>query len=105
MIIFFKLLIGHALADYPLQGDFIGKFKSPLVASPIQGRSIWWHLLTAHALIHAGAVWFVTGSVHLAFAEFVLHWVIDHAKGLNLIGFHTDQALHVACKVLYAISL
>ncbi len=102
MEILFKLIIGHALCDYPLQGDFIGKFKNPWVASPISGVTIWWHLLTAHALIHAGSVWVVTGKVELAIIEFVFHWLIDLSKSAGWTDFHADQALHVACKIAWA---
>ena len=36
--------------------------------------------LSAHCLIHAGGVWFVTGSVALAALEFVIHCFVDFAK-------------------------
>lgn len=97
----FKFLIGHALCDYPLQGDFIGKFKNRNLPSPIPSATIWWHLLTAHALIHAGMVWFVTGSIALGAVEFVLHWAIDFAKCENWTTFNQDQLLHVLCKLAY----
>jgi len=56
-----------------------------------------------HDLIQAGAVWIVTGHTGLAALEFVLHWMIDFAKCENWTGIHTDQALHVACKVAYVL--
>ena len=31
-----------------------------------------------------------------------LHWMIDHAKCDGHFGLTTDQALHVACKILWA---
>ncbi len=101
LLLFFKLLIGHAVCDYPLQGDFIGKFKSHKVESPIPGVKIWFHLLTAHALIHAGAVWLITGMAWLGLAEFVLHWWIDWAKSEGLSDFHSDQIAHVSCKCFW----
>lgn len=105
ILLIFKLLMGHALADYPLQGDFIGKFKCRHIPSPIPGVTIWFHLLTAHALIHAGAVLLVTGSPVAAAIEFVLHWFIDFAKCENWTNFHVDQLLHVFCKIGYAAFL
>jgi hypothetical protein len=105
MILFFQLIIGHALCDYPLQGDFIGKFKSHKIASPVPGVNIWWHLLTAHSLIHAGAVWIVTGSAMFAVLELLAHWSIDFMKSHGITNFHQDQLLHVACKVGYAAAL
>ena len=108
MELLFKLLIGHALADYPLQGDATAKGKNrhnpPHGIPPGQKLvAVWWHYMTAHALIHAGAVWIVTGSMWFALAEFVLHWCIDFAKCENWTNPHADQALHVACKVAYVL--
>jgi hypothetical protein len=94
----FWLLVLHALCDYPLQGDYLSRAKR-------RGASDtpWWIALTWHALIHAGAVALVTGQLSLGLAEFVLHLAIDYAKCNNRFGFTTDQALHVACKGLWAI--
>ena len=103
---FFWLLVGHAVADYPLQGDFLTKAKNR--ATPIPGVP-WIHGLLPHAMMHAGAVALVTGSVWLGVAEFVVHCLIDDAKCTGRFGapgarsFHVDQALHVACKVAWAI--
>lgn len=95
----FWMLVLHALCDYPLQGDFLAKAKN--VSAPIPGVP-WWQALTAHALIHAGAVMLVTGFLWLAIAEFVMHWLIDHTKCRGRIGFNEDQALHVMCKVVWS---
>lgn len=103
--LFAKLLIGHALCDYPLQGDFIGKYKSPWSLSPVHGTMIWPYLLTSHALIQAGAVLAITGNHWLALVEFFLHWWIDFGKCAGLFGFHADQWMHIACKLGYAIAL
>ena len=108
MILLLKLLIGHALADYPLQGDAIAKGKnrhSPPYGIPPGQKpcAVWWHYLTAHALIHAGAVWIITGNVGFAVAELALHWAIDFAKCENWTNPHQDQALHVACKMAYVL--
>lgn len=92
------LLAGHALADYPLQGDFLAKAKNrtaPVADVP------WWQALSAHAAIHAGFVLAITGSPLFAAIEFVAHFVTDDAKCKGRIGFNTDQAIHIACKVAY----
>jgi Protein of unknown function (DUF3307) len=104
----FALLIGHALADYPLQGEAIAKGKNrhnpPFGIPPGQKPvAVWWHYLTAHALIHAGFVWAITGIVWLGVAEFVLHWIIDFAKCENWTNPNGDQALHVICKIIYSV--
>jgi hypothetical protein len=45
----FWLLVGHSLADYPLQGEYLSDAKR-------QGKTPlpWWIALTWHSLIHAG---------------------------------------------------
>ena len=95
---FALLLFAHALADYPLQGDFLAKGKNR--TSPIPGIP-WQHPMAAHCVIHGGLVGLVTGTVWLGIAETVAHWLIDDAKCRGRFGYHTDQALHVACKVLW----
>lgn len=120
------LLLGHALADYPLQGDFLARAKNHAV--PIPGVP-WVHGLLWHSVIHGGAVGLVTGSLLLGSLETAAHMLIDYgkcggwyARPHRLIvqwfaptdctrkhfeeeaarrAFHTDQALHVACKVLW----
>jgi len=90
------LLVGHALADYPLQGDFLAKGKDR--TAPIPGIP-WQHPLTAHAAIHGGFVGVITGGLWLGLTEAVIHWIIDDAKCRGRFGYHTDQALHVICKI------
>lgn len=94
------LIAGHALADYPLQGDFLSKAKNRY--APIPGVPFW-QALGAHAAIHGAIVAFITGLWFLFFVEFVLHWVIDDAKCQGKISFNTDQALHLACKAAWLI--
>lgn len=108
-VVFFAMVIGHALADYPLQGRFLSMAKnrhadvSCLFGGEKPPRGIWIHALTAHSLIHAGMVWLLTGSVALGLVELVLHWLIDFAKCEKLMNFTVDQLLHVACKAGYAL--
>lgn len=96
------LLVGHAIADYPLQGDFLAKAKNR--ANPIPGVP-WYHGLIPHAAIHGGFVGVITGSLTLGVAEFVVHCLIDDAKCMGRISYNTDQALHVACKVLWVAAI
>lgn len=90
----------HALADFPLQGDYIAKQKARRQAESPQ---VWIVALTAHCLIHAGGVWLVSGSLAFFAAEFVLHFLIDFGKGEQKFGFLTDQMLHLACKAAYVV--
>lgn len=94
----FALIGAHALCDYPLQGDFLAKAKNR--QSPIAGVP-WYHGLGAHALIHGAAVAAVTRSPALGIAETVVHAVTDDLKCAGRIGYNTDQAIHVACKLLW----
>lgn len=99
MILFALMIFWHALADYPLQGDFLAKAKNR--AAPLPGVP-WYHALGAHAVIHAGGVYLITGSHWLGLAELAAHALIDDSKCMGRIGFNMDQALHVLCKALWA---
>jgi hypothetical protein len=96
----FAMLIGHALADYPLQADFLAQGKNRHTAV---GREWWPWLLGSHCLIHGGFVWAITGSAWLGLAEFLAHGLTDFNKCEKNIGFHTDQTIHVLCKVAWAL--
>lgn len=95
-----QLFAGHFLCDYPLQGDFLARGKNH--KNPIPGVP-WWQCLTAHAFIQGGMVYLVTGSYLCAYLEVLLHWVIDYGKSDGCYGYNVDQALHIACKVLWAV--
>jgi len=110
IVLLFALMIGHALADFPLQGDFlaIGKERHgdlEKLTGTTWPRGMWAYCLTMHSLIHAGAVWIITGNVVLGAIEFALHWLIDFAKSSNVTNFYVDQCLHAACKIGYVVAL
>lgn len=94
------LCAGHALCDYPLQGDFLAKGKNH--KAPFPGIPAW-QLLLAHCLIHSGMVLLVTRNLWLAFAELVIHLGTDYAKCDGRITFNQDQAIHYSCKLAWAI--
>lgn len=96
----FWLLFGHAIADYPLQGDFLARAKNRYL--PIPGVP-WYQAMLAHTIIHAGVVVMITGQPALGAAEFAAHFVIDDLKCSGKIGFNWDQALHVVCKVVWVL--
>jgi hypothetical protein len=100
--IFFWLIVGHSLCDYPLQGDFLARGKNHRL--PIPGIPSWM-CLAAHSAIHAGAVALATGSIILGLVEFGLHALIDFGKCSEWYGFDSDQCLHVCCKCLYIAAL
>ena len=100
--LFFAFLCVHALADFPLQGDYLARQKTRGTAT---SRSEWIVALTAHCLIHAGSVWLISGSLVLGITELILHGLIDLGKGEGKFGLVTDQLLHVGCKAAYVVLL
>ncbi|MCF6312444.1 MAG: DUF3307 domain-containing protein [Verrucomicrobiales bacterium] len=107
-VIFFALMIGHSLADFPLQGEFLSITKNRRFQPPAGGKypvspRLWIYTLTVHCLIQAGAVWAVTTSPLLAFIEFIVHWLIDFVKCEGGTGFEFDQWLHIGTKIVYVI--
>ena len=104
--VLFALIIAHVLFDYPLQGDFLAKFKNRHYKGEGETTPLLWvHCLTAHSLMHAGAVWAITGSFMIGIAELVLHWIIDYIKCEVISNIHTDQLLHILCRVGYVIAI
>lgn len=100
--LFFAFAIAHALADFPLQGDYLARMKRRDQAST---PSEWIIALSAHSLVQAGGVWLVSGSALLGATELGLHWLIDLGKGEGKFGYATDQFLHLACKLAYVVVL
>lgn len=105
----FWLLVGHAVADFGLQSDWIAQHKNPSFRTKVERSSrpelIWIEVSAAHSMMHAGAVALATGSMVLGLLEFVAHWIIDFCKCENYFGFHTDQLLHLGCKLAWLMLL
>lgn len=97
---FLFMVACHFLADYPLQGDFLAKGKNR--TNPIPGIAFW-HPLTAHAAIHGGFVGIITGNAVLGCLEAIIHWITDDAKCRGWISYNTDQAIHILCKLAWAL--
>lgn len=100
LMLIFAMAIWHAIADYPMQGDFMARAKNRL--TPVAGIP-WRTVLLMHGLIHAAGVWLVTGYVSLAIAEVIIHCIVDDLKCRKKISFNTDQFIHLLCKVAYAV--
>ena len=109
--LFFKLVIGHFIADIPLQSDSLAKQKNPHAKPPaaydpaVHGPlyTCWPYYMAAHASIHAATVYLITGSVNLAMIEFGTHYFIDTLKSYFRLPIHLDQLLHIACKLIYVL--
>jgi hypothetical protein len=98
LTLFSLLVVAHFVCDYPLQGDFLSKAKNH--RAPFPGVP-WGQALAAHAVIHGGAVGILTGHWWLGVAEVIAHAAIDYLKCDGLLSFNVDQALHIACKVVW----
>jgi hypothetical protein len=94
----FLLLASHAIADYPLGGRFLAEGKN---RHTTLGRECWPHALAAHAVIHGGFIVVVTGSAALGVAETVAHGITDRMRCEGHISLNTDQAIHIACKIVW----
>ena len=104
MELLFLFLVGHAVCDFVLQGEVMGTNKSRRknsCAAHGPGFPPWYYWLSAHALTHGGAVFLIAGSWSLGALETVLHAGIDHLKCEERLSFNQDQALHLACKLVY----
>ena len=99
MTLFLWLVLGHFVADYSLQSDFIAKYKARSQSLPAVP---WFYVMAGHCATHASAVALLTGSPVLALLEFCCHFVIDYAKCEGQTTIHTDQFLHVVCKLMWA---
>jgi hypothetical protein len=95
----FLMIVGHYLADYPLQGDFLAKAKN---RNTDVGKEHWVHALTAHSMIHAGMVAVVTGNMWLGLAEAMVHGLTDFLKCEGKLTLNQDQAIHLLSKVVWA---
>lgn len=110
LLLFFKLVIGHALSDFALQNPDMAKYKNrnnkpDNVPTGQKTTPCWFYFMTAHALIHGGTVWVITGLPLMGLAETVNHWLIDYLKCENVTNPHIDQALHIGCKIVYIVCI
>jgi hypothetical protein len=97
-LLLIALLTAHAVADYPLQGDFLARAKNR--TAPIPGFP-WWQALGAHVTIQGGFVALITGIWWLGLAEAAIHWFTDDAKCRGRLTLNQDQAIHIACKLVW----
>jgi hypothetical protein len=110
LLLFVKLLMGHALADFALQSDSMARGKNrnrkPDMSVVPPGQTFtptWPYWLTAHALIHGMVVWLITGNIYLGMGETVGHWTIDFMKCENMLTVHEDQGFHIMQKLVWAM--
>ncbi|MNE62924.1 hypothetical protein D3C87_1239130 [compost metagenome] len=90
--LFFLLCIGHALTDFAL----ISQWMSEEIENHPYSFA-----LPAHSLISALPVYVVTGSVVLALAETITHFVIDWLGLSGRINGWQNQMLLIGTKLLW----
>ena len=61
--------------------------------------------MTSHAATHAMGVFLVTRSATCAIVEFFAHFLVDFGKCEKWFSIHADQAMHIACKAVYAYTI
>ena len=98
---FFFLLCGHFIFDFPLQGDTVAREKNPGSTTELQKHVPWFYWGLAHAFSHAFAVAFITRSAVCAGIELWSHFGTDYLKCKQKFSIHVDQALHIAFKLFY----
>lgn len=96
----FLLIVGHCLADYPLQSDFLAQGKNRHTEL---GAIFWPHALFAHSMIHGGFVAVITGYWWLGVAEAVIHGITDWLKCEKKISLRVDQTVHFVCKFVWLL--
>lgn len=94
----FMLVAVHFCADFPMQGPYLSETKNPWGKNNVH----WQVSMLAHVTIHGFGVFLVTGCLALAVLEMAYHAFIDLFKCKGMIGFNTDQLLHLVCKVWWA---
>lgn len=103
LILIWWLIVGHAVADFSLQGEVMAKFKNRRNHPDSNQVPHWLYWSGAHALEHGACVALATGSVVLGLCETLSHWVIDFGKCENWYGPHVDQGLHLVCKLTWVL--
>ena len=104
MALFFQLLVGHVMGDFVFQRSIMATSKcrhAEIYKTASKRFPPWYYWLLTHALVHGGAVYFITGNLALGLIETALHTVIDFGKCEHWYRIHVDQALHILCKLAY----
>lgn len=96
------LLVGHTIADYALQTEFMVLHKNPKTIEYTHTYGPWWWTMLAHAGINGAFVSLLTGNIVYGMVETVLHFLLDWAKCLGKINAVEDQAGHILSKFVLA---
>jgi len=116
-IVGWLLLVTHAFADGIFQPDWMAKMKHPkkLVHRDEfdveEDNPLWFPVLSCHSIANGGAITITIGLITgnwymgmiLGMLEAWCHFWIDFSSTRKLISFTMDQALHLACKVVWLV--
>lgn len=108
IIVLSWLIIGHFFGDMVFQTDTMSKGKNrnrkpDYIPEGQKLAKVWPYFLSAHAGVHAGIVWAITGIPFLALIQFMTHWIIDFVKCENITNPDQDQLLHFIILVASAL--
>ena len=95
------LILGHFVADFAIQTDTVAINKCPNNNSKININWSWW--MTGHVSLHGLIVFLITGNSYLAFAEAIIHFLIDYLKCMGKFNLLIDQTLHIICKMIWVL--
>lgn len=101
MLLFLKLIFSHFLCDFVLQNDTMAVNKNRNANTALQKSVPYYYWLLAHSIMHGGFAFFFTGSIFIGVAETLLHYIIDFGKCEGKYSIHTDQILHILCKLAW----
>lgn len=102
----FLLIFGHALADFVLQPEVMGYGKNRNNEIHREAQTLfpnWFYWMSAHAVVHGGIVYIITGSLAMGVLETLIHGLTDYSKCEGRISMHQDQVIHIGCKAGYAV--
>jgi len=105
----FLLLFAHGIADFALQSDMMARGKNRHVfdkskAPPGQKPcNCWFWWMLAHSLANGGLYYLFTSNILIGLIESIVHFIVDCVKCENITNPHQDQAIHIACIILYSI--
>ena len=100
---FWWLLCAHALTDYVLQPEWMGRHKGAFLELPHHSYGPWWWSMAAHSLVNAAGVLYVTQRLWPSVGEFVVHFLLDTLKQQGKISATEDQTGHLLSKLIWSI--
>ncbi|MEM7133466.1 MAG: DUF3307 domain-containing protein [Chloroflexota bacterium] len=96
-----KLTLTHFVTDFGLQSGAMAAGKAGQLEWQ-EGQPTQMDWLVAHSAINAAGVLAVTGSPLAALVEFMIHFLIDAGKAMEMLSYGQDQRAHMVSKLVVA---